>query len=406
MRAIAESFFAALREAGMSGAPERFAVSARHQEILAETLAEIDGFIRVFERVTSRSAWAKAAVAGAPEIARHESSEVCFFSAWDFHLQPGPPEGWQLIEFNDNGSGFLFAALVNRAFYEVGGLAAPDAVEPPPSFPEFAERLAGMVEREAREFFGERPQGCFLILDDAESLERGRFLDELVLLRGLIEQHGFESAIASPQELHGDGPRLLAAGRTVSFVVNRSTDFFWETEAFAPLRAAWQQGVVYAAPNPFTYATRSDKRLLELLSRPDHDEELGIRPEERAVLSAHVPETWRVSEDNLDALVRRKDDLVFKPAHGFAGRGLLPSAQVGRSRLRRLLARGHEYVAQRRVSKCRLPMDDAEQPELWADLRVWAYRGERFLLSGRASLRPDGIDLRPPGGWLATYRAR
>jgi hypothetical protein len=40
---------------------------------------------------------------------------------------------------------------------------------------------------------------------------------------------------------------------------------------------------------------------------------------------------------------------------------------------------------------------------LWTDLRVWAYLGERFLLSGRASVRPDGIDLSPPGGWLATY---
>jgi hypothetical protein len=244
-----------------------------------------------------------------------------------------------------------------------------------------------------------------LILDDAESLERGRFFDELVLLRSLHERRGFESAIASPQELRGDGSRLLAAGRTVSFVVNRSTDFFWEAEGFAPLRAAWQQGVVYAAPNPFTYATRSDKRLLELLSRPDRDEELGIRPEERALLSAHVPETWRVCADNVDALVRRKDDLVFKPAHGFAARGLLPSSQVGRSRLRRLLATGHEYVAQRWTPKCRLALDDAQQGELWADLRVWAYRGERFLLSGRASLRSDGIELRPPGGWLATYRA-
>ena len=40
---------------------------------------------------------------------------------------------------------------------------------------------------------------------------------------------------------------------------------------------------------------------------------------------------------------------------------------------------------------------------LWADLRVWAYRGEILLLSGRASRRPDRLDLKPPGGWLPTY---
>jgi hypothetical protein len=167
---------------------------------------------------------------------------------------------------------------------------------------------------------------------------------------------------------------------------------------------------VYVAPNPCTYATRSDKRLLEPLSRPVGDEALGIRPEERALLSAHVPETWRVRADELDALSSRADELVFKPAHGFAGRGLLPSAQVGRSRLRRLLQQGHAYVAQRRVEKPRLGLPGPEagaagEVPVWTDLRVWAWRGERLLLSGRASRNPERIDLAPPGGWLATYPA-
>jgi len=406
MQELAERLIAALREAGMSGVPERLSVAACHQEIHPETLVGIDALIGIFDRVTSRPDWSRAALANVPEIARHQGTEMCFFSAWDFHLQTGHPEGSQLIEFNDNGSGFLFGALVNSTFYEVGGISARDAVEPPPPFAALAEHLAAMVEREAREFFGELPQGLFLILDDAEALERGRFHDELVLLRSLLEHRGLESAIAPPEELRGDGTRLLMAGRAVSFVVNRSTDFFWQGEAFGPLRAAWQARAVYAAPNPFTYATRSDKRLLELLSRSDRDEELGILPEERAVLAAHVPETWVVREDNLDALVRRKHELVFKPAQGFAARGLLPSSQVGRSRLRRLLGKGDEYVAQRGVPKRLLPTNDMDHPALWTDLRVWAYRGKRFLLSGRASLRPDGIDLRPPGGWLATYASR
>jgi hypothetical protein len=101
--------------------------------------------------------------------------------------------------------------------------------------------------------------------------------------------------------------------------------------------------------------------------------------------------------------VLRKQELVFKPACGFASRGLLPSEQVGRSRLRRLLRHGEVYVAQRRVPKARLPLPGGGGGSLWADLRVWAYRGERYLISGRGSRRPDGLDLRPPGGWLPTY---
>jgi len=107
--------------------------------------------------------------------------------------------------------------------------------------------------------------------------------------------------------------------------------------------------------------------------------------------------------ENVDDLAARKAELVFKPSHGFASRGLLASPQVGHTRLRRLLQRGEEYVAQRKVSK--LPLDSGEPQHLtlWADLRVWAYRGERYLLSGRASRNPDALDLSPPGGWLPTY---
>jgi hypothetical protein len=246
-----------------------------------------------------------------------------------------------------------------------------------------------------------------LILDDPDSLARGRFRDEHVLLRDLLRQQGRAAEIAPPQGLRWSGRQLLLGERRVSFVINRSTDFHWQDDAFAPLRGAWLEGEVVVVPNPFSHATRSDKRLLEALSCPDRDAELGVQPDERALLSAHVPETRLVREQNLEELVRRKQELVFKPACGYAGRGLLPSDQVGRSRLRRLLRHGEAYVAQRRVPRMRLPLPDGDDAgALWGDLRVWAYRGERYLISGRASRSADGLDLRPPGGWLATYAAR
>ena len=63
---------------------------------------------------------------------------------------------------------------------------------------------------------------------------------------------------------------------------------------------------------------------------------------------------------------------------------------------------GEDYVAQRWVAKPRLQIDGTP---VWTDLRVWAYRGEIFQLSGRASRRPDRLDLARPGGWLPTYAA-
>jgi hypothetical protein len=327
---------------------------------------------------------------------------VCFFSAWDFHIPPERPEGWQLIECNDNGSGLLFAALINRHFYEVAGLADSRSIEAPPIFAVFGERVAAMIRREAEEFFGAWPGGALLVLDDEDSVRAGRFRHELTLLRDLCAQNGWTAHLGTPGELAWDGTQLLRRGAPISFVVNRSTDFFWAADVFGPLRAAYASGRVYIAPNPFTYATRSDKRLMVWLSNSSRDAELGITAEERMLLGAHVPETHLVCRENLDDLAQRKAALVFKPSHGFASRGLLTSTRVGRTRLHRLLKRGEDYVAQRRVPKFPLhtaPGDSA----LWADLRVWAYRGERYLLSGRASRSAETLDLSPPGGWLPTY---
>jgi hypothetical protein len=399
-RAMAcDRFFAALREEGMVEVPERFSVACVAHEVPRASMADIESFIAIFDAVTGRSAWQDAVTGEACEIARQRRSEVCFFSAWDFHVPPGRPDAWQLIEFNDNGSGFVFAGLINRLFYQVYGSSGRAVLEPPP-LAAFFDLVAAMIESEAEAFFGRRPEAAFLVLDDCDSLEHGRFRHELELLARILQARERPAHVASPEALRWNGGRLWCRDAEISFVINRSTDFFWDGPAFAALRAAYRDGRVCVAPNPFTYATRSDKRLLELLSCPERDAELGIRAEERELLARHVPQTRLVRRENVDLLAAERENLVFKPARGFASHGLLPSSQVGRSRLRRLLRRGEPYVAQRRVPKGEVEIDGQR---LWADLRVWSHRGRRFLLSGRASRHPEILDLAPPGGWLPTY---
>ena len=396
-----EEFWSRLRAAGIPGVPDEFSVTFGHQAIPAAVLAEIDDFIRVFEDVTTRPAWRENVIASSGQSLPAERPEVCFFSAWDFHLPPGEP--WQVIEFNDNGSGLLYAGFINESFH---GLLEPDrraALEAPPTAVDLAERVKQMVRREAEEFFGAFPDGLFLILDEPEALERGKFGAEMEMLRELFREEGWPAAVASTAEIRWDGERLWRGGEPVSFIVNRSTDFLLEKESTRPLREAFLSGGVYVAPNPFTYATRSDKRLLEFLSLPTWDRELGIEAREREVLSRHIPETHLLRPENLDAIAGDKDRFVFKPMRSHASRGFLPSARVGRSRLQRLVRRGEDYVAQRKVGRPRIDLDD--DACVWADLRVWAYRGERVLLSGRTSVDADSLDLRPPAGWIPTFAA-
>jgi hypothetical protein len=394
---LREGFFAALHDAGIPRVPQEFSVTPCSQLIRRALFLEVARFIRVFDEVTNRESW-QAKACQEVFVTQPKRREICFFSAWDFHLTA--EGGFKLIEFNDNGSGFLFANIINALYWEAAGFGANGEIAAPASLPQFRRQIADFVEQEARAFFGEIPQGLFLILDDEESLRRGKFRQEHALLCDILRARGFQTQVGTAAQTSWNGSQLFFEQSPVSFIVNRSTDFLWQSPAFSALRAAHEKGLVYAAPNPFTYSTRSGKRLLEWLSFPHWDEELGIKPSERQLLSAHVPETHLLRPENLDWLAEHKDSFVFKPAHGFAGHGLLDSAHAGRARLRRLLKQGESYVAQRRVPKASIDFDGVP---LWTDLRVWACRGEIFLISGRASRREERLDLAPPGGWLPTY---
>lgn len=405
MALIKEEYFAALTSSGIPKVPQEFSVVPRAQMIPSRTLGEINEFIRLFDRVTTRATWQKFVTKSAPEIARFERREVCFFTAWDFHLSP--EGGWHLIECNDNGSGFLFAALINRLFYELSDLAQNHIVEEPVSLDAFADQLSTFIEREIKEFFGSPLDGLILVLDTSDTLRSGKFYREFILLRDLLRSHGWRSEIGTPDDLRWDADNLHLDRQSVVFIINRSTDFFWEAEEFAPLRAAYLEGKIYVAPNPFTYATRSDKRLLEFLSLPNWDRELGILPHERAILNTHIPATYLLREENLNEIALDKAAFFFKPVHGFASHGVLTSSQVGKRRLRQLLRKGSAHVAQKTVTKPMLILENNdEKVSLWADLRVWAYRGERYLISGRASKERDLLDLAPPGGWIPTFEEK
>ena len=348
----AERLLAALRAAGMSAVPARFSVATVRQEIPEAVLAEIEGFIRLFDQVTSRPAWREVATASAPEIARSPRSEVCFFSAWDFHLPPGPAGG-------------LAAHRVQRQRLgpPVRGAHQPALLRALRTSADWPRRAAARVSglRRARGRHGRAggagpssggcPMGSFSWSTMPSRSSGAASATSSSCCGSSCSPEGGMPRSPAPAELRWEGG---AASRSTaarsSFVVNRSTDFFWEAEVLAALRAAYRAGHVYVAPNPFTYATRSDKALLELLSQRRRDDRLGIRPEERAVLTAHVPATRLLREDNVEGSPRGATSSSSSRPTASPGAGCSTARSVGRSRLRRLLRRAK---ATWRSSGCR-----------------------------------------------------
>ena len=163
---LPERFFTALQTAGMPEVPGEFSAVPRHQVIPNATVGDIAKFVRVFDQVTSREAWQAAARRETPASAQLRRPEVCFFSAWDFH--PPPEGGYQLIEFNDNGSGFLFAAIMNDVYHRGANLGQEKSIAPPAQSSAFDRRIGDLVEQEARSFFEGCPDDLFLIIDDAD----------------------------------------------------------------------------------------------------------------------------------------------------------------------------------------------------------------------------------------------
>ena len=70
MTLVKEEFFTALTASGLPEVPRDFSVVPLAQLIPLTTLVEIDDFIRLFDRVTTRASWQQWVTAPAPKIAQ------------------------------------------------------------------------------------------------------------------------------------------------------------------------------------------------------------------------------------------------------------------------------------------------------------------------------------------------
>ena len=176
-----EAFIGALRAAGLVSAGELYSVALAHQAVTASTLSAITQFVSTFDRIAAREAWMAAVTREAPAIAQAKRREACFFSTFDFHLLP--KGGFQMIDFNDNGSGLLFAGLVNAVYYETAGLGRDPSLQSPIAIAELRQRVGEFIETEATSFFGASPEGLYMILAACRT--------ELFHILGIVENGRF-----------------------------------------------------------------------------------------------------------------------------------------------------------------------------------------------------------------------
>ncbi|HYD58227.1 MAG TPA: hypothetical protein VEB41_15095 [Burkholderiales bacterium] len=332
-------------------------VSRRHVDGMAKV-------IRAVEEVAALPAYREAALAWAPQIARHDPGTASVFMGYDFHLGADGP---RLIEINTNAGGALLNTVLARAQRACcDEVASLESGPVPPA--ELERRFVAMFDSEWRAAGRSgRPARVLIVDEDPE----GQFLyPEFLLFAQLFRRHGIEAVVGSPREL---------AFRAGDLVYNRLTDFYLEAPGNAALRAAYLAGSVVLTPHPRAHALYANKRNLGLLTDAERLREWGVAEATRDVLLRGIARTVRVTPDRADALWAARRQLFFKPAAGYGSKAAYRGEKLTRRVWAEILQGDH--VAQELV----VPSERRLGPgsSLKVDIRNYVYGGEVQLIAAR-----------------------
>lgn len=337
-------------------------------------------------------AWARLVDPGAPAVALHRPGNAGVFMGYDFHLGPDGP---RLIEINTNAGGALLNGLHTAASCDPDtlGCLCLDLL----SSDQMEERL---VETFRAELAAARGADAVLRrVAIADERPREQFLyPEFELFRALFERHGIAAAIVDTSELERPaGGGIEAAGAPVDLVYLRDTDFLLEAPRCAALRAAYLADEVVVTPAPREHHLLANKARMVAFSDRDALRALGVGEADAEFLARVVPETRRLEDLGLERAWSERRAWVFKPASGFASRGVYRGDKLTRGKLEEIAASG-AYLAQRRIEPGAVSVaTSAGEASMKFDVRAYAYRGQILLLGARV-YQGQVTNLRTPGG--------
>lgn len=356
-------------------------------------VVEISAAVSAIERVIAMPAYATAAIARAPEIARHAFGPRGVFYGYDFHLGADGPK---LIEINTNAGGALLNALLARAQKACCPEMAALTCAPRPLESLEGEFIA-MFRREFALQRGDAPLRTIAIVDDDPETQ---FLyAEFLLFQQMFRSVGLEAFIVAGDALTFEGGQLCAAGKAIDLVYNRLTDFYFEAASLHALREAYETGSVVVTPDPRAHALYADKRNLITLSDRKGLVELGADDATIALLEARVPRAMMVTSSKRDALWKSRKNYFFKTVAGYGGKAAYRGDKLTTSTWEEMA--GREYVAQEvvRPSERTISLEGKQLP-LKLDLRAYVYDGHVQLIAARL-YQGQTTNFRTAGGGFA-----
>jgi len=295
-----------------------------------------------------------------PETALKNQSQSSVLMAYDFHVEKKIP---YLIEVNTNASGFL---LVN-SLYQFQNLPYKEAKEDlKKSFQSEWEKFNKDNKNSAKQ----KPQKLILIDDDP--------LNQKMILEFFMYKDFFCS-MNWPFEIHdsrslktdNSGNLYTSKGKSVDFIYNRSTDFYFEEHPH--LAEAYLKGTCAVSPNPREYYLLSDKnRLCEWSSKKETW--LELRP-----IRHNFPFADILTAQNQDEAWKNRKKYFFKVCRGHGGQLVYKGASLTRKKFDEL--RHSESLIQEFIPPLRIT--DSQGQEWKTDFRVYAYEDQIQQLTAR-----------------------
>lgn len=175
---------------------------------------------------------------------------------------------------------------------------------------------------------------------------------EFALLRDHFRSHEIDAVVSDPRELEFKNGQLLDYdGKPIDLVYRRVLveDLLAHGEEARPLLDAYRAGAVCMV-NPFRAKPLTIKSLLALFHRSEMEELLDA--DDLRFIRRIVPWTAIVEDGPVvDTLLKRRSELVLKPADGWGGEGIYLGWELSDSAWEDAvkLAIARRYVAQERV---------------------------------------------------------
>jgi len=340
-----------------------YPVSSHPVELTRKNLRRMIRVARLLYRLGENTAYRALIQAALPGSAQINPGHYSVMMGYDFHLDASGP---RLIEVNTNAGGLWLACLCADSHAQV-----------------FPERLGRMLlDSFINEFAlfsnnADARPALIVILD--EHPEAQFLYPEMQVFQKLFRQAGIDAVIAGPESLTAKNSGLYLGTKRVDMIYNRHCDFYLQTAAMQAVQDAWMNGGVCLSPNPHTYGLLADKKRMIAWSDPVFLGMLGLSVRETALLAAAIPQTRLLESLSPEQVWRTRRQWLFKPATGYASRGVYAGDKLTRTKFAEL--NPHDTLVQQYVPAS--ITDAGNDVRFKTDFRLFVYRNRVLCVSAR-----------------------